>query len=41
MDKPPIPIIIKAEITDVWGSYDGTSQEFQLKIISVKEKKVR
>ena len=37
MDKPPIPVTIEAEIVSVWGSHDGTSQEFQLKIISVKE----
>jgi len=34
---PTIRVLIEAEIVGEWSGYDGTSQEFELKITSVKE----
>jgi glutaredoxin len=34
--KPPIPVVIFGEITNIWGSDDGTSQEFTVKVKFIK-----
>lgn len=32
----PIPVIIEAEIVDIYGDDDGVSREFELKVSKVK-----
>jgi hypothetical protein len=33
----PIHVMIEAEIVGEWSRYDGTSQEFEMRVISAKE----
>ncbi len=34
-DTSPIPIVITGEIVGAWGEDDGTSREFEVRVISV------
>lgn len=36
LESGEIEVVIRARITREWGRYDGTSQEFQLKIENVE-----
>ena len=35
-DAAPIPVTITAEIVGAWGTDDGTSQEFELRVTGVQ-----